>query len=264
LRVQERTRELERAYGNLRHETEERISAMESLRRNEQLLMQQSRLAAMGEMLGNIAHQWRQPLNNLGLILQHLPLDLEIGELTQQNLEAVVAKAMQLILHMSHTIDDFSTFLQPDKERAEFALNDVVTTTISLFEATLRTMNVEVEVREKERLIVQGRRNEFSQVLMNLITNARDAFKERGVRSPKLVIELFREEGKAVVTISDNAGGIPDMVIDRIFEPYFTTKGPDKGTGIGLFMSKNIIEKSMNGTLSVRNTGDGAEFRIEV
>jgi PAS domain S-box-containing protein len=263
-RVRERTQELEKAYADLKRETEERLAAVQDLRKNEQLLIQQSRLAALGEMLGNIAHQWRQPLNVLGLLIQQLAMDYEFGEVTQEHLDKEVAKAMQLILHMSQTINDFQNFLQQDKQKVSFNVNEVVATTISLLEATLKTMNVTVEIDQKEEITITGYRNEFAQVVMNIVTNSRDAFRERNIASPKVVITLFRESGRSVVTIADNAGGIPESIIEKIFDPYFTTKGPDRGTGIGLFMSKNIIEKSMNGALTVRNTGEGAEFRIEV
>ena len=105
---------------------------------------------------------------------------------------------------------------------------------------------------------------EFSQVLLNILISAKDAFVSRGTAEPLLTIGLQREEGKAVLTITDNAGGIPDEIIEKIFEPYFTTKGPEQGTGVGLFMCKTIIEKNMNGTLSARNVADGAQFRVEM
>lgn len=127
----------------------------------------------------------------------------------------------------------------------------------------MKPLNVELKIVQEDELSIKGRRNEFCHVVMNLITNARDALKERNVPAPKIVIRMFKENGKQVVTVADNAGGIPEEILGRIFEPYFTTKGPDKGTGIGLYMSKSIIEKSMGGLLSVRNTQEGAEFRIE-
>jgi len=262
VRVRERTQELERTYRVLQQETEERLATLETLRKNEQLLLQQSRLAAMGEMLSNIAHQWRQPLNTLGLVLQDLPLSYELGELKKEYLDASVAKGMQLVLHMSHTIDDFRGFLQPEREKKRFNVNQAVAATLSLLEATLKSCKVEVEVRESGELFTHGFRSEFSQVIINLITNARDAFREKGTLEPRLVIALSCEK-RPVVTITDNAGGIAEGIIDKVFDPYFTTKGPG-GTGIGLFMSKNIIEKSMGGSLTVRNTGEGAEFRIEL
>jgi signal transduction histidine kinase len=112
--------------------------------------------------------------------------------------------------------------------------------------------------------VINGYPNEYSQVLLNILINARDAFLARKVDSPSIVIRVFCENGRTVVTVTDNAGGIPMKIIDRIFEPYFTTKGPAQGTGIGLFMSKTIIERNMNGVLSARNVGSGAQFRIEV
>ena len=115
-----------------------------------------------------------------------------------------------------------------------------------------------------QEIVIFGCPNEYSQVVLNILVNAKDAIMERRIARPKLAVRLFRENGKAVLTIADNAGGIVPEIMDKIFDPYFTTKEPDKGTGIGLFMSKTIIEKNMNGMLSVRNTADGAEFRIEV
>jgi PAS domain S-box-containing protein len=263
MRVRERTQQLELAYAELEHETEERIAAVEELRKNERLLIQQSRLAAMGEMLGNIAHQWRQPLNYLGLVIQQLPAMLRLGELTSDTLGQEVAKAMRVISEMSHTIDDFSSFLQPQREKTSFNLNEAVAATVMLFEGTFRTMQVDVQITRSGELFVSGRRNEFCQVIMNILMNTRDAIRERQIQSPKIAINLFSDDGKAVVAIADNAGGIPDEIAARVFDPYFTTKGPDKGTGIGLFMSKNIME-GMNGSLSFTNTADGVEFRIEV
>ena len=240
----------------LQAEVAERLRALEELRRKDRLLMQQSRLAAMGEMIGNIAHQWRQPLNTLGLIVQGLSLQYEMGDLTRASLDAGTAKAMQVISHMSGTIDDFRNFFRPDKEKVPFKVNDVVANTVSLVDASFRELQLHIEVAAQDELFIFGYPNEYSQVLLNILLNARDAFVERKVNASWVGIRISREDGKAVVTITDNAGGIPDEIMERIFDPYFTTKGPDKGTGIGLFMAKTIIEKNMNGRLSVRNTGE--------
>ena len=262
LRVRERTRELEQAYAALERETGQRLAAVEDLREKEQLLVRQTRLAAMGEMLGNIAHQWRQPLNILGLLIQQLQLTCDMGKFSGEFLKDEVARAMDLIRHMSETITDFKDFLKEEKEPQEFSVNSVVVTTVKLLETPLKAMNVEVEISQSGELFITGHRNEFSHVIMNLVTNAHDAFRERNVGSARIVIRIFKEDGKPVVTVADNAGGIPEEIMGRIFEPYFTTKGHEKGTGIGLYMSKNIVEKSMGGRLSVRNTEDGAEFRL--
>jgi signal transduction histidine kinase len=262
--LQARASELSETMAQLKKETAERLQAMEELRRKEQLLVHQSRQAALGEMIGNIAHQWRQPLNSLALLVQQPPLMNETGELTGGFLEENSNKAMAVIKHMSHTIDDFRNFFQPDKEKVTFSIRDEVAKTLSLMEGSLQRHQVTVQVDARDEVATSGYPNEFSQVLLNILINARDAIAERNIAAPRIVITMGETGGKAVVTIADNAGGIPEEIIDKIFDPYFTTKGPQSGTGVGLFMSKTIIEKSMGGVLSVRNVNGGAEFRIEL
>ncbi|WP_224982394.1 hybrid sensor histidine kinase/response regulator [Geomonas agri] len=248
----------------LTQETAERLQALEELRKKDEVLMQQSRQAAMGEMIGNIAHQWRQPLNAVGLLVQDLTLSYEYGNFSRDYLESSTGKIMQMVRHMSQTIDDFRNFFTPDKEKTEFHLEKVLRRTLALIDGSLNDKGITIELQAGAVPAVVGHPNEFSQVLLNIMNNAMDAFGERKVRAPRLKVVLSSHEERAVVTIADNAGGISEEVIDRIFEPYFTTKEQGKGTGIGLFMAKNIVEKSMNGSLTVRNTGEGAEFRIEV
>ncbi len=248
----------------LQAETAERLQAVEALRQKDQLLMQQSRQAAMGEMIGNIAHQWRQPLNTLGLLTQELSLAYEMGEFSKEHLDASVKSIMQIIFHMSQTIDDFRNFFKPDKEKIQFRVNQVVKKTVSLIEGSFHEHRIGIDVIAEDDLLINGHPNEYSQVLLNILLNARDAFQIHQVATPRVVVRLFSEHDRVVVTVTDNAGGIAENIIDRIFDPYFTTKPPDKGTGIGLFMSKTIIEKNMHGTLKARNSGTGAEFRIEV
>lgn len=248
----------------LQKETMERLQAVEELRKNEQLLIQQSRQAALGEMIGNIAHQWRQPLNNLGLLVQQAPLFYEMGEVNKEFLEQNARKAMEYIQHMSSTIDDFRNFFKPDKEKVLFKVNDEVVKTLSLMEASFKAQDIGIEVEAPEDPVINGYPNEFSQVLLNILMNARDVLTEREIVKPRIRITVGTKRNRAVVTISDNAGGIAEDIIGKIFDPYFSTKGPQRGTGVGLFMSKNIIEKNMGGTLTVRNIAEGAEFRIEV
>jgi PAS domain S-box-containing protein len=258
--LEKRRREAEVAF---LMEAEKRVSAMEDLRDKEQMLLLQGRQAAMGEMIGNIAHQWRQPLNNLGLILQELPLCHEAGELDYDYLNTSIERSMQMISHMSQTIDGFRNFFRPDKEKIRFSAGDVVDKTLALLEGTLREQKISCSVEKLGEVLIDGYPNEFSQVLLNIMNNAKDAFIERSIESRKISITLFNEESRGVLTISDNAGGIPYDIIEKIFDPYFTTKGPDKGTGIGLFISKTIVEKNMHGTLWGRNIPGGTEFRIE-
>ena len=248
----------------LQEETLERLRAVEALREKEKMFQQQNRLAAMGEMINNIAHQWRQPLNVLALLVQQIKVFYDMGSLSKEELDTCVIKSMNSINHMSQTIDDFRNFFKPDKKQVEFSIHDLVAKTVALVEDSFKNQQISIDLRVSDNPSFIGFPNEYSQVLLNILTNARDALLERRPHDAKVTISIGMEGGKAVVTIADNAGGIAEEILGKIFDPYFTTKGPDKGTGVGLFMSKTIIEKSMNGRLTARNTAEGAEFRIEV
>jgi C4-dicarboxylate-specific signal transduction histidine kinase len=253
--------EVERA---LQEETAERLRAVEALREKERLLIQQSRQAAMGEMIGNIAHQWRQPLNTLGLMTQQLLMFYDLGDFNREFLDKSVLQSMDLIHHMSKTIDDFRNYFRPDKEKVEFRVAEAIENTLSLINDSFKDQHINIEIVEKNDPTIYGYQNEFAQALLNILNNARDALTEREIADPRVIITLGNEADRTVVTISDNAGGIPEEIIGKIFDPYFTTKGPQAGTGVGLFMSKTIVEKSMGGILAVCNNANGAEFRIEV
>jgi len=258
---QKKRREAEDA---LLEETLERLRTLEDLREKEQLLIHQSRQAAVGETIDYIAHQWRQPLNTLSLFMQLLQTTYHDGGCSGEYMDETVEKIMQLIMHMSQTIEDFRNFSRPDQEAKPYNLQETVTSILTLVGDGFKAHNIKVEINAEEDLVVTGYPNEYSQVLLNLLNNARDAFAERKVSSPRVEINLFREGERVVATIADNAGGIPEGISGKIFDPYFTTKDAAKGTGIGLYISKAIIEKRMKGRISVRNRGGGAEFRIEV
>jgi PAS domain S-box-containing protein len=262
-RLQDEINERSRLGQALEAETKERLNAQAELHENELLLIQQSRLAAMGEMIGNIAHQWRQPLNLLGLLAQELPMVYKKGDFTTEYLEANVQRMLETIRHMSKTIDDFRYFSRPSKQKVDFRILETIGKTISLLEGGLNAHNIKTAVVSACDPVVNGYPSEYSQVLLNIMINARDAFLAHEVTNPTITIEVGTDGGRCVVTITDNAGGIPEGIIDKIFDPYFTTKGPDKGTGVGLYMSKMIIEK-MGGSLSARNVDGGAQFRIQV
>lgn len=264
LRVQKRTEELSHALQDLRTETEKRIHAVEELRRRERLLIHQSRLAAMGEMLVNISHQWRQPLNVLGLMVQELGLSYKYGEFSEEFLDKSIAKIMEVVHHMSQTINDFQGFLSLDKEKLTFGVDQVIAKTVGLIEDNFKSQLISIDTSSTGNPQINGYPNEYGQVLMNLLLNARDAFHERGATDAHITVRSWDENGKAIVTITDNAGGIKEEILDKIFDAYFTTKDLGKGTGVGLFMSKNIIEKNMGGHLIVRNIHGGVEFRIEI
>jgi PAS domain S-box-containing protein len=259
--LSEKRRELEEL--NLSLETRI-VQAVEELRRKDQLLILQDRRAVMGEMINNIAHQWRQPLYLLSLYIQELPLVFDVDEISEKKLEDSVGKCMQLILHMSQTIEDFRNFFKPEKEKVLFGVNRVIGHALSLIEASLKDPHISIALHTEGDPTVNGYPNEYAQVLLNILSNARDALAGRNVDEARILIQSFADGETTVVTITDNAGGIPEEAVEKMFDPYFTTKGTDKGTGVGLFMSRTIIEKNMGGRLTVRNTGNGAEFRIEV
>jgi PAS domain S-box-containing protein len=257
----ERRRELEEFNRSLETRI---VRIVDELRRKDQMLILQERRAVMGEMINYIAHQWRQPLNSLSLYIQELRLESGPDEFSEENLENTVGKCMQLILHMSQTIEDFRNFFKPDKEKVQFGVNRVIGHALSLIEISLKDPHISIALHTEGDPTANGYPNEYAQVLLNILSNARDALAERKVDDARITIQSFAEGGTTVVTITDNAGGIPEKVKEKMFAPYLTTKGSDKGTGVGLFMSKTIIEKNMGGRLMVRNTGKGAEFRIEV
>jgi signal transduction histidine kinase len=230
----------------------------------EKMLIQQSRLAAMGEMIGNIAHQWRQPINVISLILYKLNRAYGDDALTQEMMTASVAKGQKLIEGMSTTIDDFRNFFKPDKVKENFSLAKSLQGTISLFDAGFKNSGIDISLEVLQDATVTGYPNEFSQALLNLFSNAKDAIIEHSIHPGRVLITVGVSDKRAFLKFRDNAGGIPQDIIDRIFEPYFTTKEQGKGTGVGLHMSKMIIENNMNGLLKVCNVDGGAEFLIEL
>ncbi len=260
---EEDLKQKQRLIGELNLTLEQRV--LEETAKNtekEYMLLHQGRLAAMGEMIGNIAHQWRQPLNTLGLLVQDLSHAERYGELNREYLDRSVEEAMKTINFMSRTIDDFRNFFRPDKEKTLFGLAETLNLTLSIVGDSFRNNNINIELEMQDDADIEGYPNEYSHVLLNILTNAKDIFLERGVEAPNVIIKLFCENGRSVITVADNAGGVKENIMDKIFDPYFTTK--NQGTGIGLYLSKVIIEKNMGGKLTVRNTGGGAEFRIEV
>jgi signal transduction histidine kinase len=227
----------------------------------ERLLIKQSRFAAMGEMIGNIAHQWRQPINALSLLLANVKDAYEFNELDKDYLDKSVQHGQAIIQRMSSTIDDFRNFFRPDKEKSHFSLNEVVADALRILEATFHSAKIAVSVEGDEDVMAYGYRNEYCQVLVNLLNNAKEALQGRNIKDRHVrVTILLRKDRQVEVDVEDNAGGIPPDILPKIFDPYFTTK--EKGTGIGLYMSKMIIETSMNGSIEVREAEHGIQFAV--
>lgn len=245
-------------------ELEQRIrKEVQKSREKDQLISLQSRQAAMGEMIGNIAHQWRQPLNTIGMMVQNLEEAFDFNELTKEMLSTKVKAMMDIVKYMSRTIDDFRNFFKTDKQKQEFRLKEVIDKSLEIISASFKNKNINIIVKVPNEISIKGLPNELSQVIFIILNNAKDAILGRKIKNGNIIINGFQQSDKTILTITDNAGGIDKEIIAKIFDPYFTTKPQSQGTGIGLYMSKVIIEKNMNGKLSVKNVTGGAEFRIE-
>ncbi|CAI8195087.1 MAG: Sporulation kinase A [Arcobacter lacus] len=230
----------------------------------DRLLIQQNKLASMGEMLGNIAHQWRQPLNNVNLLI-HLIRDNHMN-FSEEKLNKLIKNAKEQIDFMSQTIDDFTDFYKPAKDKKVFSIEQVMNKSLSIVNAPLEKNKIKTIVKKID-VKITNYENEFEQVIVNILNNAVDAAKvkaqDEGFR-PVINIDITKDEKNVQIKIFNNCGNIPKDIIDRVFEPYFTTKFQEQGTGIGLYMSKIIIENNMNGLIEVRNIDDGVEFIIKL
>ncbi len=263
-RVEQRTQELNVLNQNLDKRVKEEV---QKRAKQEQMLIQQSRFAAMGEMIGNIAHQWRQPLNALSLLLQNIENAYEMDMLDEAYIKRSVAKGNRLTKAMSQTIDDFRNFFRPNKQAEIFSVHSALNATMDMVKSSFENHMINFEQHIDDSLCVRGFSSEFSQVILNILTNAKDALIENKKEARKITIIVSKDENNdnnVIISIEDNAGGIPQDIIQNIFDPYFTTKEEGKGTGIGLYMSKTIVETNMRGRLSVLNTADGAKFIIEL
>ncbi len=257
---------------SLNEKLERRVQHETKLRLDQQhMLLQQSKMAAMGEMIGAIAHQWRQPLNALALIIQGFTERVMSGEtITPEEVHRMEVRTMKQITHMSDTIDDFRNFFRPAREPVDFNALGAVRHVITLMLPQLRNNNIDLKVKmgnEQEHLFaVRGFPNEFQHALMNIISNSRDAILMQGTRDNPVAgtisISLSRDEEWVEVLIEDDGPGVPSDIIKNVFDPFFTTK--TKGTGIGLYMCKMIIENSMKGRITMQNLehSHGASVRI--
>ncbi|HEX9024357.1 MAG TPA: ATP-binding protein, partial [Geobacteraceae bacterium] len=230
-------------------------------REKDVMLIQQNRQAALGEILDHIAHQWKQPLNTISLITY---LFKENQSLTKAEAGDTADKILGQVEHMSQTLKVFRDFYRPDKEKSIFHIKESIDKAFSFIATALQIEAVKVGIEADPNLAAEGYPKEFAQVILNLLSNARDAFREKGVDKPELVIRVFAEEDAAVVTVTDNGGGIREADLGSIFDLNFTTKRESGGTGIGLYMSRNIIERHMGGTLTAANVAGGARFTIRL
>ncbi|MBF0520440.1 MAG: PAS domain-containing sensor histidine kinase [Nitrospirae bacterium] len=270
---EEKLRENAEALKILNENLEENVRQEVKKRRDqEQLLIQQSRLAAVGEMISIIAHQWRAPLNSLSLIITDYASCVESGTATTKDVTQLLEETMEQIDFMSHTIKDFKDFFEPSKKKFTFSLKEAINSVMSIMSALLKHNSVDVSLSVETRTDpkISGYPNEFKQALLNILNNAKDSIAEKGVAlsndryKGKIEITLFDSGSNYNLTIKDNGTGISSSVKEKIFDQYFTTKGKHSGMGIGLYMAKTIVVNNMNGSISADNHPDGAIFTISV
>jgi PAS domain S-box-containing protein len=258
-KVKEQTSELRELNQNLERRIAEET---EKSRKKDKLMFQQARLAAMGETISNIAHQWRQPLSELGIII--FTMKKYFMDKNEKGMEKQYEHAKKVITKMSKTIEDFRNFSNPDKEKNSFFVKDMIEDTLSILKGSLRRTAINIEVDIDEHITAYGYKNELSQAILNLISNAKDAFSDKNLDERALKISSKQEDNFTILSVADNAGGIDGAIMDKIFEPYFTTKHANLGTGLGLYIVKTIIEDSMDGIVCVQNENGGTKFTIKI
>ncbi len=229
----------------------------------ETMMLHQSRLAQMGEMISMIAHQWRQPLNNLSILNQTIILKYKTNKLNSDVMEYFKLNSSKQINNMSDTIDDFRNFFKPEKEKIEFYINNVIVDTISIIKPILKQNKITlVNHCTENKYKILGYPNELGQGIINILNNAKDALIDNQIETKEIIISTNQIENNIILKIQDNAGGISENIIEKIFDPYFSTKDDKNGTGLGLYMTKIIIENHMSGEIKVSNIDNGAMFEI--
>ena len=243
---------------------EELKQAYDELQQMQQQLVQSTKMASMGEMLAMIAHQWRQPLATINVIASSIKLEQQLGNATTEGTLEKLKKIQDTTSFLSRTINDFRDFFRPDRHRGFVQLNELVQRTIEIIGLSLQTQDVEL-VKEFGKLTqLELFPNEVQQALINLFKNAEEALEESGIDKKRLIVRTYVQQDKQILEVQDNAGGIPEDVVDQIFFPYFSTKNKLNGTGLGLYMSRMIIEDHLGGKLTVVNKDGGACVRVEL
>ena len=259
----EQKRELKKVNINLSKKVRETVNEIQY---KERAMLYQSRLAMLGTMLSMIAHQWRQPLSEVSGILMELETATKFKKVDEKLILNCTKDADRLLCYMSDTIDDFRTFFRPSKEKIDFLIIDACNDSISLMASSFKECNIKINKNFENNEKFHGYKREFSQVILSILMNAKDIFIQREIKNAIIDFTVNKKDEKIFISISDNAGGIFLENIDIIFEPYFSTKKSNKATGMGLYMSKMIIENNMDGKLEVSNIIDekttGTKFNI--
>jgi len=245
IRVNQRTKELKMLNADLQVRIND---AVRKVKRQNAIMTQQARLASMGEILENIAHQWRQPLNTVSWIINDTMVKAQLGKSDEIDIEEIAKKVNNSIQFLSNTIEDFRRYVDRSDMAQTFNLKETIESTVMLIKETLAKSQTTVKIDCADDITYKGYENDFKHVIMNLLNNARDAFEEKGITNGEILIRVYHEKDELIITVRDNAGGIPKKILNKIFEPYYTTKHKTQGTGLGLYMSKNMIER-VHGTI---------------
>jgi C4-dicarboxylate-specific signal transduction histidine kinase len=244
---------------------EERVhKEVQNNRLKDRQILQQSRLAQMGEMISMIAHQWRQPLSAISSAGSVINLKAQLGTLDKESALNVSKDIATYTQHLSATIDDFRNFFKQDKSKTPTSYTNIINSVLNIIKVSLANRNIEVILDLNCHDSFMTYSNELKQVIINIVKNAQDVLSEKSIENKYIKIKTFIVDTKHILEISDNGGGIDDNVIEKIFDPYFSTKLQKDGTGLGLYMSKIIIEDHCKGKLTCHNTEDGVCFRIEI
>ena len=231
---------------------------------NEQMMVNQSRMAVMGEMIGMIAHQWRQPITIIGMIANNTLFDIELEEHTSAKLVEDLNSINYQVRYLSETIDDFRNFFRPDKELQETSGTQLYADLLAILGNSMEQNNIKINCKGDCEHSFISYKNELVQVFLNIVSNAKDAFLENEITNREITIECTKQEDTMCFTLEDNAGGIPKDVVDHIFEPYFTTKPEEHGTGLGLYMSHTIVTNHLKGEIGVSTSSSGTKFFIRL
>jgi len=237
------------------------ILAQERDLQKDKMIEQQSRMAAMGEMIDAVAHQWKQPLNAISMITDLLKTDFKNGEVNQNYIEDVETTIHLQIDHMVNTLNEFRKFLRPATKDESFFIQEVIDNINILLKDELLSQNINIHLSIDKKIKLFGNKNEFKHLFINLINNAIDSFNENKIKARDIYLRCYSENTNIYLEVEDNAGGIKLDIIKDIFKPNTTSKPEGKGTGIGLYMSSQIVKKN-NGSINVHNTNDGAFFTI--
>ena len=249
---------------NLNQDLAERIEIEVNLsKQNQKRYEQQAKMAAMGEMMDAVAHQWRQPLNALSMMGDVLLDDYKDGEVNELYIENIIEDSQIQIQHMVNTLNEFRNFFRPKQEKENFGVKRCIQSVMLLVNDEFLKNNINITIENENEMLIYGNENEFKHLILNTINNAKDAFNEKNIKKRDIKINFNKDESSLHVEIQDNAGGIHSSIIEHIFKPEFTTKEEGKGTGIGLYMSSQIAQK-LGGTLSVKNVDNGACFCLDI